>query len=137
VGNRKATNSHERAVRPLAWIRRTPGLPKGLGRAPPEAAQYPPRSRLTWCLVSSRGQTHGPWIEDGATRQWAKLTPAIRKRIDNKLVHYAKTGAGDVKSLSGREGARLRVGDWCVIFTEDPTTIIVAAVGHHGEIYED
>lgn len=72
-----------------------------------------------------------------ATRQWAKLTPAIRKRVDNKLVRYATTGAGDVKSLSGREGARLRVGDWCVIFTEDPTTIIVVAVGHRGEIYED
>jgi mRNA interferase RelE/StbE len=53
-----------------------------------------------------------------------------------KLVRYAKTGAGDVKSLSGREGARLRVGDWRVIFTEDPTTIIVVAVGHRGEIYE-
>jgi len=72
-----------------------------------------------------------------ATRQWAKLTPAIRKRVDNKLVRYATTGAGDVKSLSGREGARLRVGDWRVIFTEDPTTIIVVAVGHRGEIYED
>jgi mRNA interferase RelE/StbE len=70
-----------------------------------------------------------------AARQWAKLTPAIRKRIDNKLVGYA--GAGDVKSLSGREGARLRVGDWRVIFTEDPMTTIVVAVGHRGEIYED
>ena len=26
---------------------------------------------------------------------------------------------------------------WRVIFTEDPTTIIVVAVGHRGEIYED
>ena len=50
---------------------------------------------------------------------------------------YAQTGTGDVKSLSGREGARLRVGDRRVIFTEDPTTIIVVAVGHRGEIYED
>jgi mRNA interferase RelE/StbE len=72
-----------------------------------------------------------------AARQWAKLTPAIRKRMDNKLVRYANTGAGDVKSLSGREGASLRGGDWRVIFTEDPTTIIVVAVGHRGEIYED
>jgi hypothetical protein len=37
-----------------------------------------------------------------ATRQWAKLTPAIRKRVDNKLVRYATTGAGDVKSLRAR-----------------------------------
>ena len=26
-----------------------------------------------------------------AARQWAKLTPAIRKRIDNKLVRYPNT----------------------------------------------
>jgi mRNA interferase RelE/StbE len=71
-----------------------------------------------------------------ATRQWTKLTRGIRKRIDDKLVRYA-TGAGDVKSLSGREGACLRVGDWRVIFAENPTTIIVVAVGHRGEIYED
>ena len=41
------------------------------------------------------------------------------------------------KTLSGREGARLRIGDWRVIFAEAPTTIIVVAVGYRGEIYED
>jgi mRNA interferase RelE/StbE len=61
----------------------------------------------------------------------------IHKRIDNKLVRYAETDVGDVKSLSGREGARLRVGDWRVIFTEDPTEIVVVAVGDRGEIYWD
>jgi hypothetical protein len=34
-------------------------------------------------------------------------------------------------------GARACAGDRRVTFTEDPTTIIVVAVGHRGEIYED
>ena len=40
-----------------------------------------------------------------------------------------------VKRLKGREGMRLRVGDWRVIFYEDHGTIIVAAVGHRRDIY--
>jgi len=40
-----------------------------------------------------------------------------------------------VKRLKGRAGARLRVGDWRVIFYEERGTIVVAAVGHRREIY--
>jgi mRNA interferase RelE/StbE len=49
---------------------------------------------------------------------------------------FAKTGRGDVKRLKGRAGARLRVGDWRVIFYSEGGTIIVAAVGHRREIYD-
>lgn len=51
-----------------------------------------------------------------AARQRAKLDPQVRARIDAKLNGYAARGQGDVKQLVGREGARLRVGDWRVIF---------------------
>ena len=54
-----------------------------------------------------------------AMRQWAKLSPDVRKRINGKLSSYAKSGTGDVKRLKGRDGCRLRVGDWRVIFIED------------------
>jgi len=40
-----------------------------------------------------------------------------------------------VKRLKGRAGARLRVGDWRVIFYEERGTIVVTAVGHRREIY--
>jgi mRNA interferase RelE/StbE len=71
-----------------------------------------------------------------AARQRAKLDAKVRARIDAKLEFYAKTGQGDVKRLTGREGARLRVGDWRVIFYEEGGAVIVAAVGHRREIYD-
>jgi mRNA interferase RelE/StbE len=51
-------------------------------------------------------------------------------------MEFARTGHGDIKRLEGREGIRLRVGDWRVIFYEDQGTIIIAAVGHRREIYD-
>jgi len=71
-----------------------------------------------------------------SARQWAKLSPDVRRRIDRRLTEFATTGHGDVKRLKGREGSRLRVGDWRVIFYEDQATIAVAAVGHRREIYD-
>jgi mRNA interferase RelE/StbE len=68
-------------------------------------------------------------------RQWAKLSPDIRRRIDSRLAEFATTGHGDVKRLTGRDGIRLRVGDWRVIFYEDQGNIVVVAVGHRREIY--
>jgi mRNA interferase RelE/StbE len=71
-----------------------------------------------------------------SARQWAKLSPDIRSRIDKRLTEFATTGHGDVKRLKGREGMRLRVGDWRLIFYEDHGTIVVAAVGHRRDIYD-
>jgi mRNA interferase RelE/StbE len=42
----------------------------------------------------------------------------------------------DVLRLKGREGVRLRVGDWRIVFYLDGNTIVVAAVGHRREIYD-
>jgi mRNA interferase RelE/StbE len=71
-----------------------------------------------------------------ATRQWLSLSADVRKRLDAKLTAFAKTGQGDVKRLKGRAGARLRAGDWRVIFYIESDTIFVAAVGHRREIYD-
>ncbi|RAI39486.1 type II toxin-antitoxin system RelE family toxin [Rhodoplanes roseus] len=71
-----------------------------------------------------------------ATRQWTKLSPAVRARIRARLEAFAATGHGDVKSLKGRAGARLRVGDWRVVFDQDGDTLVVAAVGHRRDVYD-
>ena len=71
-----------------------------------------------------------------ATRQWLKLSPDIRKRIDAKLIVYATNGSGNVKRLRGAAGCRLRIGDWRVIFIEDARSITVIAVGNRKEIYD-
>jgi len=52
------------------------------------------------------------------------------------LTEYATTGKGDVKRLKGRQGLRLRVGDWRVIFYEEGESIVVVAVGHRREVYD-
>jgi mRNA interferase RelE/StbE len=71
-----------------------------------------------------------------ATRQWLKLSADVRRRLEAKLVTFAQTGQGDVKRLKGRDGARLRVGDWRIVFYVEGNTLVVVAVGHRREIYE-
>ena len=71
-----------------------------------------------------------------ALRQWTRLSNDVRSRIDKRLTEFAASGKGDIKKLKGRDGARLRVGDWRVIFFEDGENIVVAAVGHRREIYD-
>ena len=71
-----------------------------------------------------------------ATRQWMKLPTAVRARINARLEGFAATGQGDVKKLKGRAEARLRVGDWRVLFYEERGAIVVSAVGHRREVYD-
>jgi mRNA interferase RelE/StbE len=71
-----------------------------------------------------------------ATSQWLKLSQDVRQRVNGRLERFAETGHGDVKRLKGRAGARLRIGDWRVIFYEEHDTIVVTAVGHRREIYD-
>jgi mRNA interferase RelE/StbE len=71
-----------------------------------------------------------------ATRQWLRLSAEVRQRLDAKLTTFARTGQGDVNRLKGRAGARLRVGDWRIIFYVEGQKIVVAAVGHRSEIYD-
>jgi mRNA interferase RelE/StbE len=71
-----------------------------------------------------------------SARQWVKLAPDVRSRIDRRLTEFATTGHGDVKRLKGRDGTRLRVGDWRVIFYEEQGSIVIAAVGHRRDIYD-
>lgn len=71
-----------------------------------------------------------------ATRQWLKLPRQTRKRIGTKLDAFAGTGLGDIKKLKGQDGARLRVGDYRVIFYQESGNIVVVAVGHRRDIYD-
>jgi mRNA interferase RelE/StbE len=70
-----------------------------------------------------------------ARRAWRKLPASAQTRITAALQRYAASGQGDVTRLSGIEGARLRVGNHRVIFTEAGDMIEVRAVGHRRDIY--
>ena len=71
-----------------------------------------------------------------AASQWLKLSQEVRLRVNARLEQFAETGHGDVKKLKGRAGARLRVGDWRLIFYEERGVIVVTDVGHRREIYD-
>jgi mRNA interferase RelE/StbE len=58
-----------------------------------------------------------------AAKQLDNLPQDIRIAVEVSLDRYAITGIGDVKKLSGRNGYRMRVGDYRVIFDEDGLTI--------------
>lgn len=61
------------------------------------------------------------------------------QRIRAKINQYARDPqslARNIKKLQGREGYRLRVGNWRVIFDEDGTVIDIIDIGSRGDIYE-
>ena len=74
------------------------------------------------------------WTHD-ARREFRKLPAHIRADVEAKIERFAKTGAGNVKRLTGRPGARLRIGDWRVIFVETSTKVEIRAVGNRRDIY--
>ena len=56
-----------------------------------------------------------------------------RKRIVNAINLLP---AGDVKTLQGRNGYRLRVGDYRIIFDMDGNNLLIEAIGNRGQIYK-
>jgi mRNA interferase RelE/StbE len=64
-----------------------------------------------------------------------KLPVGVRTRIVRKLRAYAESGSGDVKALVGSDLARLRIGDYRIIFIESATEITVGHIGHRREVY--
>jgi len=54
-----------------------------------------------------------------AAKDLDALPVEARQVVSSALTNYALTGRGDVKKLSGREGYRLRIGRYRVLFDED------------------
>jgi mRNA interferase RelE/StbE len=72
----------------------------------------------------------------GAARRCLRKLPAkTQHRIKEKLAEYAVSGTGDVLTLRGRKGSRLRIGEYRVIFVETATEIVVLALGHRRDVY--
>ena len=77
------------------------------------------------------------------TRQALKVLrrmPAdTAQRIIAKIEQYAEepgSQANNVTALKGREGIRLRVGDWRVIMNDDGVVLAVLEIGPRGSVYE-
>jgi mRNA interferase RelE/StbE len=57
------------------------------------------------------------------------LSPDAREQVEAGLYGYAMTNQGEVKALPGRDGYRLRIGSYRVIFDQDATTILAIYIG--------
>jgi mRNA interferase RelE/StbE len=64
-----------------------------------------------------------------AAKDLDSLPRDAREAVDDGLTRYATTGHGDVTRLKDRDGFRLRVGQYRVIFDEDQTTILAIYIG--------
>ena len=69
---------------------------------------------------------------NAAKKSLKRLPRDLGQRI---LIAIEKLPGGDVKRLQGREGYRLRIGDWRVLFTTGGTAITIVDIGPRGGIY--
>jgi mRNA interferase RelE/StbE len=112
------------------------------GRAP-RAAQIPftrspcdRRARLAdIAKFSNIARVKTIVFSPGAAKAFDKLAPAARRQLGEALHAYAMHGIGDTKAMVGTPTVRLRSGDFRVIFDEEPTRIVVLALGDRREIY--
>jgi mRNA interferase RelE/StbE len=72
-----------------------------------------------------------------ALRDLKSLSPAISRRIEQKIQLLSNDMAGDVKRLVNfTPGYRLRVGDWRVLFQPEGSRLVVHRIVHRSEAYE-
>lgn len=64
-----------------------------------------------------------------AAKEFDGLPEDGRTAVETGLIRYAVSGDGDVKQLSGREGYRLRIGRYRVLFDENKLTILAVYIG--------
>lgn len=73
-----------------------------------------------------------------ALKTLRKMPADVAERIIGKIEQYAAdptSQANNVTALKGREGIRLRVGDWRVIMNDDGVVLAVLDIGPRGSIY--
>ena len=74
-----------------------------------------------------------------ALRTLRRMPSNTAQLIRMKIEQYAADPASlanNVKRLQGREGYRLRVGEWRIIFDDDGAVLAILAIGPRGGIYE-
>ncbi len=75
-----------------------------------------------------------------ALRALSRMPANVAVLIRSKIAQYAADPASlanNVKALKGEEGiARLRVGDWRVLFSEDGSVIAIIRVVPRGSAYD-
>ena len=60
-----------------------------------------------------------------------RILTAIEKVAENPA-----TADLDIRALQGRDGYRLRVGDWRVIYSQDGVVLAVERIAPRGKVYK-
>lgn len=74
-----------------------------------------------------------------ALRALARMPANMSALVRSKIEQYAREPeslSANVVRLQGREGYRLRVGDFRVIFTEDRVVLTILHIGPRGGVYD-
>jgi mRNA interferase RelE/StbE len=74
-----------------------------------------------------------------AIRALRRMPRNVADLIRSKIEAYAEdpvSQAHNVKALKGREGIRLRVGDWRVIMDDQGNVLAVLDIGPRGSVYD-
>lgn len=74
-----------------------------------------------------------------AIRTLRRMPVNTARLIRSKIEAYAADPASqvnNVRSLKGREGIRLRVGDWRVIMDDQGNVLAVLDIGSRGGVYD-
>ncbi len=64
-----------------------------------------------------------------AAKDLDALPPQARAAVETALINYAVSGEGDVKRLQERDGFRMRVGSYRVLFDKDRMTVLAIYIG--------
>lgn len=78
-------------------------------------------------------------LRPAAVRALRKLDPPIRNRIQGAIALLAQDPRPPgARALQGRDGLRVRVGDYRILYTvqDDVLLIVVVQLGHRRDIYE-
>jgi mRNA interferase RelE/StbE len=78
-------------------------------------------------------------VRPAAVRALRRLDPQMRPRIQGAIALLAQDPRPPgARTLRGRPGLRIRVGDYRIIYTvqDDVLLIVVVTLGHRREVYE-
>ena len=79
-------------------------------------------------------------IARDARKELASLQPQMQVRISKAVLALEKNPfPAGCKKLKNRDGFRIRVGDYRVLFFTDTKAkqIVISAIGHRREVYRD
>jgi mRNA interferase RelE/StbE len=78
-------------------------------------------------------------LRPAAVRALRKLDPTIRHRVQGAIALLGQDPRPPgARKLRGRDGLRVRVGDYRIIYTihDDVLTVVILTLGHRRDVYE-